>query len=91
MPKIRAGAALEAAHVDGSSNADSGIPGAIGGWRHRYLFLATIFLIEMIFTELCVLAAYMNLYVPLFKSLNLPPFLLHWFHAVGEILRSKHR
>jgi len=34
--------------------------------------------------------AYMNLYVPLFKGLNLPPFMLHWFHALnmGVVLAS---
>merc|ERR1711966_576393 len=27
--------------------------------------------------------SYFNLFVPTFKDLNLPPFLLHWFHAIN--------
>ena len=29
------------------------------------------------------MTAYFNLYTPIFKSLNLPPFMLHWFHALN--------
>ena len=29
------------------------------------------------------MTSYFNLYTPIFKSLNLPPFMLHWFHALN--------
>jgi len=29
------------------------------------------------------MTSYFNLFVPIFKGLNLPPFLLHWFHALN--------
>merc|ERR1712127_746033 len=29
------------------------------------------------------MTSYFNLFTPIFKSLNLPPFMLHWFHALN--------